>query len=155
MTRRWGNPWKKTNRKGTLKEEENKEPILRMAPCAENPIECAPQVTPGNKKQEASLLGYFWNTHQDVFSTNKNEVLNLHPARRGVKPQAYDIHEASDLLRLHQIKLLKHRQALSAAHSLYDPVQAAPFLAARLKFMYRYLLISSCLENAEGSCSTN
>ena len=156
MPRRRGNPWKKRNRKGALKEEEKtEETILRMAPCAKNLIECVPQVTPGNKKQETSLLGYYWNTHQDVLSTNKKEVLNLHPARRGVKPQAFDIHEASDLLRLHQIKPLKHRQALSAAHSLYDPVQAASFLATQLKFMYRYLIINNCLENAEESGSTD
>ena len=144
IPRRWGNPWvKKKNHEGatkteqeTLGEEENtEEPILRMAPSAENPIECVPQVTPGPDK--TSLLGYFWNTHQDVLSTNKKEVLNLHSARRGVRPESCNIHEASDLLRLHQIKPLKHRQALSAAHSLYDPVQAARFLSAQLKFMYR------------------
>ena len=154
IPRRWGNPWKKINREGALKEEENtEEPIWRMDSCAENPIECVPQVTQG--PGETSLLGYFWNTHQYVLSANKKEVLNLHPARRGVKPEACNNLEASDLLRLHQIKPLKHRQALSAAHSLYDPVQAAPFLAAQLKFMYRYLIMNSCLENAKGSGSTD
>ena len=81
--------------------------------------------------------------------------MNLHPARRGVRPESCNIHEASDLLGLRQIKPLKHRQALRAAHSLYDPVQAVPFLAAQLKFMCRYLIINSCLENAKGSGSTD
>ena len=131
IPRRWGNPWKKINYKGALKEEGNtEEPILRMAPCVENLIECVPQVTLG--PEEASLLGYFWNTQKDVLSTNKKEVLNLHPARRGGRPESCNIHEALDLLRLHQIKPLKHRQTLSPAHSLYDPVQGAPFLAAQL-----------------------
>ena len=113
IPRRWGKPWvKKIKHKGATKteqetvEEEGKmeEPILRMAASAENLIECAPHVAPG--PGEASLLGYFWNPQQDVLSTNKKEVLNLHPARRGVRPEACNIHEASDLLRLHKLKPL-------------------------------------------------
>ena len=60
IPRRWGNPWlKKISHKGATKteqetpgEEENtEEPILRMAPSEENPIECVPQVPRVQEKQ--------------------------------------------------------------------------------------------------------
>ena len=38
------------------------------------------------------------------------------------------------------------------AHTLFDPIQSAPFLSASLKFMYRYLIISTSLaEDKEGA----
>ena len=141
----WGKPWvkKMKQKRGETKTkpepveegEKVEEPILQMAITLQNPAEQSPNVSPG--LGEASLLGYFRNLQQDVLSTNKKEKLNLHPASRGVRPEACNIHEASNLLCIHCLKPLKHRQALSAAHSLYDTVQTAPFLSAQLKFIYR------------------
>ena len=65
------------------------------------------------------------------------------------------ISEATDLLRLHKLKPLKHRQALAAAHALYDPVQSAPFLAAQMKLMYRFLILQETLENKKGGGSAD
>ena len=40
---------------------------------------------------------------------------------------------------------LTQRQALAMAHTLFDPVQSAPFLSSALKFMYIYLIITTSL----------
>ena len=62
--------------------------------------------------------------------------------------------EAEDLLPLHHKKPLTQRQALAMAHLHFDPIQSQPFLSAVLKFMYRYLVISSSLaEEMEGNAS--
>ena len=62
--------------------------------------------------------------------------------------------EAEDLLPLHHKKPLTQRQALAMAHLHFDPIQSQPFLSAMLKFMYRYLVISSSLaEEMEGGAS--
>ena len=71
---------------------------------------------------------------------------NLCAPRRGLRPSWGEIFEATDLLRLHKEKLLKHRRALAAAHTLFDPVQSAPYLAAQMKFMYRVFILEETLE---------
>ena len=62
--------------------------------------------------------------------------------------------EAEDLLPLHYKKPLNQRQALAMAHLHFDPIQSQPFLSSVLKFMYRYLVISTSLaEEKEGNTS--
>ena len=87
----------------------------------------------------------------------KNAKINLYPARRGLRPYWGEMSEAEQLLPLHRKKPLTQRQALAMAHTLFDPIQSAPFLAANLKFMYRYLIISTSLaEEKEGTpCDFN
>ena len=46
---------------------------------------------------------------------------------------------------LHHKKPLTHRQALAMAHLHFDPLAGQPFLSAVLKFMNRYLVISTSL----------
>ena len=75
--------------------------------------------------------------------------MNLYPARRGIRPEYGNITDDRDILRLHKIRPLRHRQALACAHALFDIVSQAPFLAASLKFMYRYLTVTTSL-NSEG-----
>ena len=75
----------------------------------------------------------------------KNRKINLYPARRGLRPVWADMAEAEDLLSLHHKKTFTQRQALAMAHLHFDPIQSQPFLSAVLKFMYRYLVISSSL----------
>ena len=136
--RRWNKPWQlipsHTGRdnpgKGSQAGFPAEDPILRMASSAEHPTVSKPQVS---KKNQSTLLGYFWNLREDTVSTNKNLVINLMPARRGIRPSWGDIAEAEDLLRLHRERPLTHRQALVCAHLLYDPVGTAPFLTAALK----------------------
>ena len=71
--------------------------------------------------------------------------INLYPDRRGLRPSWADMPEAEDLMALHRKKPLTHRQALAMAHLHYDPLSGQPFLSAVLKFMYRYLVISTSL----------
>lgn len=71
--------------------------------------------------------------------------INLYPARRGLRPAWADMWEAEDLMALHHKKPLTHRQALAMAHLHFDPLAGQPFLSAVLKFMYRYLVISTSL----------
>ena len=62
--------------------------------------------------------------------------------------------EGEDLLPLHHKKPLTQRQALAMAHLHFDPIQSQPFRYAVLKFMYRYLVISTSLaEEMEGGAS--
>ena len=56
-----------------------------------------------------------------------------------------DMTEAKDLMPLHHKKPLTQRQALAMAHLHFDPLAGQPFLSAVLKFMYRYLVISTSL----------
>ena len=111
-----------------------------MAGSAAHPVEGQ---APG--QGEATLLGYFWNLKTDAISTNKNTKLNLCAPHRGLRPSWGQISEATDLLRLHKEKPFKHRQAFAAAHTLYDSVQSAPYLAAQMKFMYRFLILEETL----------
>ena len=150
--RRWNKPWRRNqpevDKQTTFTQPSlpDQEPILRMASTAEHPTESTTQSVQG-----ATLLGYYWNLQTDCLSTNKNTKLNLYPARRGIRPSWGQISEAEDLLRLHKKKPLTQPQALAAAHTLFDPVQSAPFLAAALKYMYRYLIMTNSLENNTGS----
>ena len=50
---------------------------------------------------------------------------------------------------------MKHCQALAAAHTLFDPVQSAPYLAAQIEFMYRVLILEETLERRKGGGSIN
>ena len=60
--------------------------------------------------------------------------------------------EAEDLLPLHYKKPPTQRQALAMAHLHFDPIQSQPFLSSVLKFMYRYLVISTSLaDEMEGN----
>ena len=93
----------------------------------------------------ATLLGYGWNLQNDSLSTGKNMKINLYPARRGLRPAWADMWEAEDLMALHHKKPLTHRQALAMAHLHFDPLAGQPFLSAVLKFMNRYLVISTSL----------
>ena len=124
--RRWNKPWRRNqpevDKQTTFTQPSlpDQEPILRMASTAEHPTESTTQSVQG-----ATLLGYYWNLQTDCLSTNKNTKLNLYPARRGIRPSWGQISEAEDLLRLHKVKPLTHRQALECARALFDPVQAA------------------------------
>ena len=126
----------------------DKDPNLRMASSAEHPTVSKTQVS---KENQSTLLGYFWNFKEDTVSTNKNLVINLMPARRGVRLSWRDIAEAEDLLRLYKERLLTHRHALACAHLLYDPVGTPPFLTAALKYMYRSLIMTQSLESEVGA----
>ena len=120
-----------------------------MAASAEHPTDPSKLTCEG-----ATLLGYFWNLKHDSLSTGKNLKINLLPARRGIRLAYADMEEAEDLLPLHHKKPLTQRQALAMAHLHFDPIQSQPFLSAVLKFMYRYLVISSSLaEEMEGGAS--
>ena len=145
LPRRWNKPWIQPGAAQPLiftqPSEPDDEPILKMASTAEHPAESSAQNVQG-----ATLLGYFWNLEKDTLSTNKNRKINMYPARRGFRPSWGEIMEAEDLLRLHKMKPLTHRQALACAHTLFDPIQAAPFLTSALKFMYQYLIMSQSLD---------
>ncbi|MCP4482174.1 MAG: hypothetical protein GY817_05220, partial [bacterium] len=90
-----------------------------------------------------TLLGYRWNTTRDFISTDKSPSLNLHPPRRGRRPPWARITEAHDLLRIHGIKKLKHKHALSCAHACFDPLHSVPWVIAMAKYCYRFLILSS------------
>ena len=63
-----------------------------------------------------------------------------------MRPVWGDISEAEDLLRLHKLKPLTHGHSLTCALLLYNPVGKAPFLAATLKYMYKYLIMTQNLD---------
>ena len=119
--RRWNKPWQLIQ-SHTGKDSQSgfpgEDPILRMTSSAEHPTDSTTQVF---KNNQSTLLGYFWNLQEDSVSTNKNSVINLMPARRGIRPSSEDISGAEDLLRLHRLKPLTHRHALSCAHLLFEP----------------------------------
>ena len=154
--RRWYKPWIQSTTParedpssvGEKDEKDEKdEPILRMAASAEHPAENSKLTCQG-----ATLLGYFWDLENYALTKNKNSKINLYPARRGLRPSWGEISEAEDLLPLHRKKPFTQRQALAIAHNLYDPISSAPYLSASLKFMYRYLIISTSLaEDKEGT----
>ena len=60
-----------------------------MAASAEHPADTSQQTCQG-----ATLLGYFWNLEKDALSTNKNRKINLHLARRWLRPSLGEISEA-------------------------------------------------------------
>ena len=62
-----------------------------------------------------------------------------------MRPAWADMAEAQDLMSLHHKKPLTQRQALAMAYLHFDPLAGQPFLSAVLKFMYRYLVISTSL----------
>ena len=142
----WYRPWVKVGpaaatpllpgEAGTTDISEDTEPILRMAGTATTDSR-------GVRGEEQSLLGYFWEPHSDHISTAKGSDLNFHPARRGLRPEWARIKEADDLLRLHQQRPLRHRHALSACHSCFDPLNQAPWLSAMQKYVYRVLVINT------------
>jgi hypothetical protein len=134
---RWYRPWKPAGLalpSGAPPSPSRHEPILRLA---------APPTANVGDGGGDTLLGYKWNPELDYISTDKSVFLNIHPARRGVRPAWARIHEAKDILRIHQIKPLRQKHALSAAHSCFDPLHSAPWVQAMLKYMYRFLILSS------------
>ena len=72
--------------------------------------------------------------------------MNLHKAKRGIRPGWARIREAEDLLRLHKEKPLKHRHALAACHSCFDPLNQVPWLGALQKYVYRVYCINTELK---------
>ena len=86
--------------------ETDTEPILKMAFSAAHPADCAPNISPGTGA--ATLRGKIWDLKNYSVSTNNNTKLNLYSARRGIQSAWGMISEASDLLRLHRLKPLKH-----------------------------------------------
>ena len=119
--------------------EEDSEPIVKMAGAAG--IDSR-----GSKGDQVSLLGYFWSVETDEISTAKEDDLNFHPQKRGIRPGWARIREAEDLLRLHKEKPLKHRHALAACHSCFDPLNQVPWLGALQKFVYRVYCINTELK---------
>ena len=83
-----------------------------------------------------------------MISTDKADGLNLHPAKRGVRPDDKKIRSPDDLLRLHAEKPLRHRHALAAAHSTYDPLTACPWVSVLNKFCYRVLVLNTELKTS-------
>ena len=82
--RRWHKPWVQSPDQPSTPPQVNDqddEPILKMASSAEHPTDTSKQTCLG-----ATLLGYFWNLDKDTLSTNKNRKINLNPARRGLRP---------------------------------------------------------------------
>ena len=119
-----------------------------MASSTEHP---AVSTAPVNKEDHSTLLGYFWNLREDWVSTNKSSKINLYPARRGIRSGWGNIFEAEDLFRLQKLKPLTNLHALACAQLLYDPIGSTPLLAAALKYMYRYLIMTSSLEGTVGA----
>ena len=125
---------------GTCDISEDSEPILRMAGTSTTDSKGVSQA------DNQSLLGYFWDPCTDHISTAKGSDLNFHPARRGLRPEWARILEAEDLLRLHKQRPLKHRHALSACHSCFDPLGQAPWLSGMKKYVYRVLVVNTELK---------
>ena len=83
----------------TANVEEDSEPIVKMAGAAG--IDSR-----GSKSDQASLLGYFWSVESDQISTAKEDDLNFHPARRGLRPTWARIREAETQTRPGGLSLL-------------------------------------------------
>ena len=89
--RRWNKPWKLTQSspgtdhpgKGSQAGLPAEDSILSMASSTEHPTMSKPHVA---NDDQSTLLGYFWNLREDTVSTNKSSVINLMPARRGIRP---------------------------------------------------------------------
>ena len=47
------------------------------------------------------------------------------------------------MLRLHKKKPLRHRHALAACHSCFDPLNQVPWLGALQKYVYRLLIVNT------------
>ena len=97
---------------------------------------------------QETLLGYKWDCKRDLLSTNRASMMNIHPPKRGIRPSWSNIREAEDLLRLHKDRQLRHRHLLSAGHSTYDPLGAAPWVGAINKFVYRLLILNIPLQTS-------
>ena len=102
---------------------EHKDPVLKMAGAHQT----TDAIKAGHSGNE-SLLGYHWNPVSDNISTDKGQGMNLHPAKRGLRPEWAHIREPQDLLRLHEQRPLRHRHALAAAHGCYDPLASCPWV---------------------------
>ena len=141
----WYRPWVREVSKLTAaapSEEEN-DPVIKMAGSTEPAI-----FTKEGKSPKESLLGYRWSPIFDTISTDKAEGLNLHPAKRGLRPTWACLRSPEDLLRLHAERPLRHRHALAAAHSTFDPLMACPWVAVLNKFCYRVLVLNTELKTS-------
>ena len=136
--KQWYQPWTRAG-PASPSSPSSSSPILRLAAAP------APNTGGGEEGDEGdtTLLGYRWNTQKDILTTDKSPTLNLHPASRGRRPSWSRIQEATDLLKIHSIKKLKHKHALSAAHACFDPLGTCPWVQAISKYMYRFLVLSS------------
>ena len=141
----WYKPWIRKVSKLSVETptEEKNDPVIKMA----GAIETTPFTKEG-KTPKHSLLGYHWSPALDTISTDKAEGLNLHPAKRGLRPEWACLRTPEDLLRLHEEKPLRHRHALAAAHSKYDPLTACPWVAVLNKFCYRVLVLNTELKTS-------
>ena len=138
--KKWHRPWLCHKEPEKRSSSDNKDTVIKLVapPSSDTANTADEEGLPGD-----TLLGYRWNCKTDAISTNKSPWLNIHPARRGRRPAWARIHEANDLLKIHKLKPLRQRQALSAAHALFDPNNTFPFVLAMLKYVYRYLILSS------------
>ena len=141
----WYKPWIKEVSKLSVETptEENNDPVIKMAGATETT-----PLTKGGKAPKQSLLGYHWSPALDTISTDKAEGLNLHPAKQGLRPEWACLKSPDDLLRLHAEKPLRHRHALAAAHSTYDPLTACPWVGVLNKFCYRVLVLNTELKTS-------
>ena len=142
QNRTWYNPWQRGSKAKDL--DEDRDPILTMA--GPSPQGGNPDFTEGDSGD--SLLGYRWDTKRDILSIGKTGAMNIFPPKRGRKPEWANMHNAADLLKLHQLKPLRHRHALSAAHGCFDPLGAAPWVHCLNKFVYRLLVLDTPLSTS-------
>ena len=75
-------------------------------------------------------------------------MMNIHPPKCGVRPGWANIRDAEDLLKLHADRPLRHRHALSAVQSTFDPLGAALWVGAINKFVHRLLILNSPLQTS-------
>ena len=144
----WYRPWVKAVSPLTVNtpsmDDKDKDPVIKMAG-SQQP---APFVKAGHTSKD-SLLGYKWQPSNDTISTDKGEGINLHPARRGLRPEWALLRTPEDLLKLHAQRPLRHHHALAAAHGTFDPLLACPWVAVLNKFCYRLLVLNTELQATE------
>ena len=139
---RWWRPWIRLQDHDDEEQPDDNDPVLRLQAPPSSSL-ANPTDEEADTREGSTLLGYCWNSRTDKISTGKSPWLNIHPARRGRRPAWARITEARDLLKIHKAKPLKERQALSLAHSHFDPVHRTPWVSVQLKMMYRYLILTS------------
>ena len=119
------------------------DPIIRiLGPSGRNAPEVEANVLPPD---QSTLLGYLWQPATDTISTCKLPYVNLLPARRGLRPLAGRLYTPEDVVALHKKmpKGLSKRNALSAAHNVYDPLNICPWASVQLKYCYRLAVVDS------------
>ena len=144
---RWYRPWVKEvstlSAAAPSEDEKENDPVIKMAGSQEPAT-----FTREGKSPNESLLGYRWSPGPDTISTDKGDGLNLHPARRGLRQDWACLRSPEDLLRLHAERPLRHRHALSASHSTFDPLMTSPWVAVFNNFCYRLLVLNTELKTS-------